>query len=209
MGGNAKHAADWPQWRGKSGAAVSADKNLPVEWGPDSGIKWKVAIPGEGVSSPIVSNGRVFLTTAFEGEEANQAAAVTAVLILVLAGLLLVGKVGQAAWGWMGSPATNAAHSSWASSLALGLTSLMFLGAILLVLGKDENEIYSWVMALETEMIHRPASLFVLGLTLAVLAGWFRSVSLGQVLAGTVAAAGICCCISCCPRGATSGSAPI
>ena len=62
-------AQEWPQWRGPEGLGVSPDASeLPVEWGPESdNIRWRSEVPGQGYSSPIVSNGRVFLTTAYEG----------------------------------------------------------------------------------------------------------------------------------------------
>jgi outer membrane protein assembly factor BamB len=63
----ADRAGDWPQWRGPGGLGVSSEPNLPEVWDCNSpNIKWKVSIPGDGVSSPVVSNGRVVLTTAFE-----------------------------------------------------------------------------------------------------------------------------------------------
>ena len=58
---------NWPQWRGPEGAGVSAEKNLPEEWGEAKNVRWKTPIPGKGHSSPIVWGKRVFLTTAVEG----------------------------------------------------------------------------------------------------------------------------------------------
>jgi outer membrane protein assembly factor BamB len=46
---------------------VSAEKNLPSEWGPTKNIKWKTAIRGRGHSSPIIWGDRIFLTTSIEG----------------------------------------------------------------------------------------------------------------------------------------------
>jgi len=61
----------WPQWRGPDGLGVSSEQNLPEIWNSNShNIRWKTTIPGEGVSSPIVSNGRVILTTAYESQKA-------------------------------------------------------------------------------------------------------------------------------------------
>src|SRR5688572_2543669 len=57
-------AEDWPQFRGPTGQGISSEKNLPLHWGPESNIVWKVAIPGEGWSSPIVWKDKVFLTSA-------------------------------------------------------------------------------------------------------------------------------------------------
>jgi len=60
----------WRQWRGPEGLGVSYERNLPESWDSNSqNIEWKVRIPGEGISSPVVSNGRVFLTTAYESSK--------------------------------------------------------------------------------------------------------------------------------------------
>src|SRR6516162_398616 len=55
-------AADWPQFRGLGGTGVSSETNLPTRWSPTQNVRWKVELPGRGVSSPIVAGGRVFLT---------------------------------------------------------------------------------------------------------------------------------------------------
>jgi outer membrane protein assembly factor BamB len=56
-------AADWPQWRGPRGTGASDEKNLPVTWTATDNIAWKAPIGGLGVSSPIVSGDRVFVTS--------------------------------------------------------------------------------------------------------------------------------------------------
>jgi len=56
-------AADWPQWRGPQGNGASDEKNLPVKWSATENVAWKAAIGGLGVSSPIVSGDRVFVTS--------------------------------------------------------------------------------------------------------------------------------------------------
>jgi outer membrane protein assembly factor BamB len=56
-------AADWPRFRGPNGTGVAADKDVPVRWA-DRDVLWKAALPGAGHSSPIVSNGRVFVQSA-------------------------------------------------------------------------------------------------------------------------------------------------
>src|SRR6185436_10421175 len=56
-------AADWPQWRAPRGTGASDEKNLPVRWSASENIAWKAAIGGVGVSSPIVSADRVFVTS--------------------------------------------------------------------------------------------------------------------------------------------------
>lgn len=57
-------AENWPGFRGPTLQGVSAEKNLPLEWGPEKNIVWKTPIPGKGWSSPIVWDDRIFVTTA-------------------------------------------------------------------------------------------------------------------------------------------------
>jgi outer membrane protein assembly factor BamB len=56
-------AADWPRFRGPNGTGAAADKDIPVRWSARD-VGWKAALPGAGHSSPIVSNGRVFVQSA-------------------------------------------------------------------------------------------------------------------------------------------------
>jgi outer membrane protein assembly factor BamB len=55
-------AADWPQFRGPNASGVSPEKNLPLEWGKEKGLKWKAALPARGVSSPVVCGEHVYVT---------------------------------------------------------------------------------------------------------------------------------------------------
>jgi outer membrane protein assembly factor BamB len=57
-------AEDWPEFRGPDGQGHYAGKGLPLEWSTTKNVAWKQAIPGLGWSSPIVLNGRVYLTSA-------------------------------------------------------------------------------------------------------------------------------------------------
>ena len=59
-------SADWQAFRGPHGDGVALDKMVPLRWGPAQNIKWRFELPGPGNSSPIVSNGRVFVTCATE-----------------------------------------------------------------------------------------------------------------------------------------------
>ena len=56
-------AGNWPGWRGPSGDGVSAGKGIPTKWSSTDNIAWRIAIPGEGHSSPIVWGDKVFLTS--------------------------------------------------------------------------------------------------------------------------------------------------
>jgi outer membrane protein assembly factor BamB len=60
------YAENWPGFRGPTGQGISTEKNLPTEWGRDSGVAWKVELAGEGHSSPIVWEKHVFLTAALD-----------------------------------------------------------------------------------------------------------------------------------------------
>jgi outer membrane protein assembly factor BamB len=61
---------DWPQWRGPLGQGITSERNLPPAAGSTTlQVLWKTPIPGEGCSSPVVSDGRVYLTTAYEGSQ--------------------------------------------------------------------------------------------------------------------------------------------
>jgi outer membrane protein assembly factor BamB len=56
-------AADWPQWRGPRGTGASDEKNLPVTWSATENVAWRAPLGGVGVSSPIVSGDRIFVTS--------------------------------------------------------------------------------------------------------------------------------------------------
>ncbi len=62
--GDPAFAENWPGFRGPSRQGISLEKDVPIEWSETSNIAWKTPIPGEGWSSPIVFEDRVFVTTA-------------------------------------------------------------------------------------------------------------------------------------------------
>ena len=53
---------NWPQFRGPGGHGVSAERALPLTWGPDKNILWKMQLPGAGGSSPVIVGDRIVLT---------------------------------------------------------------------------------------------------------------------------------------------------
>ena len=57
-------ADNWHQWRGPNATGVSPTADPPVAWGEDENIKWKVAIEGQGTSTPIIWGDKVFVLTA-------------------------------------------------------------------------------------------------------------------------------------------------
>jgi outer membrane protein assembly factor BamB len=54
--------ADWPGWRGPAGTGISTEKDLPTKWSATENVRWKVPLSGAGVSAPVVSGERIFLT---------------------------------------------------------------------------------------------------------------------------------------------------
>src|SRR5215470_16899603 len=56
-------AGDWPRFRGPNGSAVSNDAGTPVRWSASENIVWRTKLPGPGSSSPIVTGGKVFVTS--------------------------------------------------------------------------------------------------------------------------------------------------
>ncbi|MEW6305651.1 MAG: PQQ-binding-like beta-propeller repeat protein [Verrucomicrobiota bacterium] len=62
-------AANWPGWRGGvDGSGIAAEQHAPVEWSAAKNVRWKVALPNRGNSTPIVWGDRVFVTQVVEAE---------------------------------------------------------------------------------------------------------------------------------------------
>lgn len=59
-------ASSWPQFRGPTGDGLAQVTNVPTTWNSTNHVRWKIAIPGRGRSSPVVLEDRVWLTTALE-----------------------------------------------------------------------------------------------------------------------------------------------
>jgi hypothetical protein len=53
--------ADWRQFRGTDSSGHAAG-GAPAEFGAGKNVAWKAALPGRGLSSPVVAGGRVFVT---------------------------------------------------------------------------------------------------------------------------------------------------
>lgn len=61
---------DWPQFRGISAGGVADGAALPDKWNAADGtnVVWKTAIPGLGLSSPIVWGDDLFISTSISGK---------------------------------------------------------------------------------------------------------------------------------------------
>lgn len=53
----------WPQFRGPDSNPVGANTRLVDRWSKTENVEWSQEIPGRGWSSPIVTGGRVYITT--------------------------------------------------------------------------------------------------------------------------------------------------
>jgi len=59
----------WPQWRGPLMTGVAPRATPPLEWSETKNVRWKVAIPGKGSSTPVVWGDRIFVLTAVPSGE--------------------------------------------------------------------------------------------------------------------------------------------
>jgi outer membrane protein assembly factor BamB len=55
--------AAWARFCGPNGTGTSDDKNIPLSFGPNKNLIWKVELPGGGNSSPVVWGRHLFLHT--------------------------------------------------------------------------------------------------------------------------------------------------
>lgn len=65
------HGADsssWPTWRGPSNTGTAPGAQPPLTWSETQNLKWKVRVPGEGYSTPIIWQDRIFLLAAVESQ---------------------------------------------------------------------------------------------------------------------------------------------
>ena len=54
---------EWPQFRGPESNPVGTNPRLAERWSKTENIEWSLEIPGRGWSSPIVTGGKVYITT--------------------------------------------------------------------------------------------------------------------------------------------------
>lgn len=56
-------AGDWPHWRGPFLNGSSEEKNLPSSWSKTENVAWVASLPGHSSATPIISNGKVFISS--------------------------------------------------------------------------------------------------------------------------------------------------
>ena len=58
--------SDWPQWRGPNFDGTSDETGLPITFGHDQNVVWRIEMEGRSGSTPIIIGDRMFLTVALE-----------------------------------------------------------------------------------------------------------------------------------------------
>lgn len=53
----------WPEFRGPTAQGHATGTNLPLEWSTTKNVMWKQPVAGTGWSSPVIGQGRIYLTT--------------------------------------------------------------------------------------------------------------------------------------------------
>src|SRR4030095_15972440 len=59
-------ADNWPAWRGAEGSGICRETNLPLRWSTNENVRWRVALPDRGNSTPIVWKEQIFITQTIE-----------------------------------------------------------------------------------------------------------------------------------------------
>jgi outer membrane protein assembly factor BamB len=145
---NVSASQDWPQFRGPLGTGVTTEVDLPLDLEPDSpNLVWKTRVPGNGTSSPIVSQGRIFLTTAYRGDAGSAMRGVLSASTLLLALLALFGlafSVVRRGRSERASPQARSVSSVAAGldMIGIGLTTLGFV-LIALVATFDSGRLWT------------------------------------------------------------------
>lgn len=60
-------ATDWPQWRGPFFNGSTDEQAAPASWTMTEGIAWVSPLPGPSGATPVISKGRVFVTSTVKG----------------------------------------------------------------------------------------------------------------------------------------------
>ena len=61
----ALEADHWPRWRGPENDGMALT-DAPTRFSETENVKWKIAIPGRGHSSPVIWENKLFVTTAIQ-----------------------------------------------------------------------------------------------------------------------------------------------
>ncbi len=70
-GVSALAAENWTRFRGPNGSGVSNATNLPVQFGPETNVRWKAPLP-PGHSSPVFTDTHIFITAHSPDRDAHK-----------------------------------------------------------------------------------------------------------------------------------------
>lgn len=62
-------AENWPQWRGPENNGISHETNIPAKWSTTENVVWKLPLPGQGGSTPVIWGDRIFFTSVAEDND--------------------------------------------------------------------------------------------------------------------------------------------
>ena len=54
----------WPSWRGPAFTGMAVKGDPPTEWSETKNIKWKIELPGDSLSTPVVWENKIIIQTA-------------------------------------------------------------------------------------------------------------------------------------------------
>lgn len=62
----------WPTFRGPNANGIApSDSHPPIEWNEKQNIAWRIEIPGQGWSTPVVGEKRIYLSAAIPVDDQN------------------------------------------------------------------------------------------------------------------------------------------
>ncbi len=61
-------AENWHQWRGPNNDGISNETDVPIQWSQTENVRWRLPLPGQAASTPVVWGDKIFLTSA-DGSE--------------------------------------------------------------------------------------------------------------------------------------------
>lgn len=96
-------AEDWPAWRGPEATGSTPTGKTPTKWSAET-ADWKIELPGKGTSTPIVCQGRIYLTTPVTTPTESQDA------------VMALDASGKQVWMKTLGPASKPKHKTLASS---------------------------------------------------------------------------------------------
>ena len=57
-------ADNWHRWRGPNNDGISQATEAPLHWSQTENVRWRLPLPGEAASTPVVWEDKIFLTSA-------------------------------------------------------------------------------------------------------------------------------------------------